>query len=287
MKKLKDVERVMVFIELVKGCDNTVCPSYHTLCGLDETTLRYMSPEQLEEIVESIKENKDALENIGRVDIWAYGCGDTLLHPDLDKMATILSKIPYKKTIAIDSNCWRDNTGWGDFMQPVVLFKEGSFSQDSIYSIARKWNKEFNAPRFGFILKTLTQDYIEKIRNFQCFWNYPFIKVRSFHHVPLGTEIDYTTIAQYSRPPINIGAGLDVQVVPTLDKKGIRCMYRFDGTLRRCLVSTTEKTSLSEFLQGDLQDCEHCWPYMAGEQILIFPDKILKMESARCVSDKG
>ena len=284
---MENIERVMIFVELVKGCNNIACPSFHTLCGLDEPGLRFMSASQLEKIVQEISDNAQQLEQIGRVDIWAYGCGDTLLHPKLDEMAKILAVLPYKKTIAIDSNCWRENTGWGNLMQPVILFKDGSFTTDSMQKSVRKWSQEFNAPRFGFILKELDNEMVDTIRSIQTFWNYPFAKIRSFHYVPLGGNIDYHTINQYKRPPININGGLNIETIPCPDKKAIRCMYRVDGSMRRCLVSTTTKTNLNEFLWGDLSDCSECWPHMAGEQILIFPDKILRMESARCVSDKG
>lgn len=284
--KNSEIERVMIFIELVNGCNNTACPSYKTLCSLSDNPIQFMSKETLSSVVADILENEQALRSIGRVDIWAYGCGDTLLHPELNEMCDLLKLIPFKKTVAIDSNCWRDDIEYGKTLSPVILFKEGSFDIKSLPDIAKKWSKNFSAPRFGFILKTLTQEMVDGIRSIQPWWNYPFAKIRSFHHTPLGENINYKTIDQYIRPEIKVDEGIKIEKIENTDKKAIRVMYRNDGTLRRCLVSTTEKKTLSEFLEGDLSDCARCWPYMAGEQLLIFPDKILCMDKSRCVSDK-
>lgn len=285
---MKNIERVMLFIELVKGCSNTVCPSYNTLCGRkDDQAIKFMSPEILTEIVQEIIENKEKLEQIGRVDIWAYGCGDTLLHPDLDEMAEILKLLPYKKTVAVDSNCWRENTGWGNILSPVVLFKEGAFDPATLPAIAQKWVTEFNNPRFGFILKSLTTNIVSAMRSIEPWWGYPFVKARSFHYVPLGEDITPEQITKYDRPPITISGDLAIEEIPCNDKKAIRMMFRVDGEKRRCLVSSVCKGGLSEFLDGDLADCDQCFPHMGGEQILVYPNKILRMQKARCVSDKG
>ncbi len=278
----EQIDRVMIFIELVKGCTNEKCESFGTLCSIDKTEPQFMSEDTLNVIIDDILHNSHIALN--RVDIWTYGCGDPLLHPQLDKMAKLLKRLPYKKTIAIDSNCWRENTGWGDLLAPVVLFKEDSFKIDELSEITSKWNANFNGPRFGFILKRLAQEVLDAIREIQS--NHGFIKARSFHYVPLGSEINYKTITNYQRPPMVIEAGIEVERMPCPDKKAIRIMYRVDGSLRRCLVSTTEKKSLAEFLEGDLSDCDQCFPYMGGEQLLIFKDKVLLMEKARCVSDK-
>lgn len=284
MNKFKDIERVMIFLELVKGCDNQPCPSYKTLCNLDGTGVSFMNEDTLKEITKQINTQKENLESIGRVDIWAYGCGDTLIHPNFDTMVNLLKDIPFEKTVAVDSNCWKDNNGWGDIMTPVVLFKEGSFDIKELQPITEKWNKHFKDVRFGFILKTLSPELLDEIRKIQC--NYEFVKVRSFHHVPLGMDLNCNDIYRYQRTEIKIDLKIqNVTRIPCEDKKAIRVMYRQDGSLRRCLISTTEKTSLNEFLMGDLSDCAICFPQMAGEQMLIFPDKIIVVEKARCVSD--
>lgn len=285
MKNLLGIDRVMLFLELVKGCTNSKCPSFKTQCSFDgDYGLEFMSQETLQKIINEIMEY-EYIGNSVRVDIWAYGCGDSLLHPNLDVMAKIIQQLPYKKTIAIDSNCWKQNTGWGNILAPVVLFKEGSFEPDQLSQISKKWNYAFNGPQFGFILKTLTVEMLRAIRSFQ--WNRPFVKVRSFHYVPLGTNMDYHIIGQYSRPDIVIDPDIPISRIQCLDKKAIRVMYRYDGSLRRCLISSSPKTSLSEFLDGDLSDCDQCFPHMAGEQLLIFRDKIILIEKARCVSDKS
>jgi hypothetical protein len=283
----KDIERVMIFIEIVRGCNNKACPSYNVLCSTEDKLPEFMSEKTLNLITQEILNNKERLSMVGRVDIWAYGCGDTLLHPALDEISKMLQIIPFKKTVAIDSNCWRENTGWGNTLSPVILFKEGSFDPSTLSDTAQRWTRTFPSPRFGFILKTLTPEIVSAIRNFQSWWNYPFIKIRSFHHVPLGLDIGPEDVSKFCRPDIIVMDGLEIEDIPMQDKKAIRVMYRVDGSLRRCLVSAESKGNLSAFLDGDLSDCAKCWPTMAGEQILVFPGKILRIKKARCVSDKG
>lgn len=278
----KEIDRVMIFIELVDGCRNESCESFGTLCNISKSEPKFMSEDMLNIIIDDILHNSHIALN--RVDIWAYGCGDSLLHPQLDRMAELLKRLPYKKTIAIDSNCWRENTGWGDILAPVVLFKEDSFKIDELLEITTRWNENFNGPRFGFILKRLTPKIVSAIREIQS--NHGFVKARSFHYIPLGTEMDYETVMNYRRPPMLIDPSIKIERLPNPDGKALRVMYRADGSLRRCLVSTTKKKSLSEFLEGDLSDCDQCFPHMGGEQLLIFKDKILCFEKSRCVSDK-
>ena len=288
MNKFPNIERVMIFIELVRGCENKACPSFKTLCNLgDGARLRFMSESVLEQIIDELLLNRKELKAIGRVDIWAYGCGDSLLHPGLDEAAKKLSVLPFEKTIAIDCNCWRDNTGWGDVFNPVVLFKEGSFDINEIGPLTKKWNKHFKNCRFGFILKNLSNKLLSEIRKIEA--NHPFIKARSFHHVPLGMNLNYKDIWRYERQSIGIDPSIkNVSRIDCTDKRAIRIMFRSDGSLRRCLVSTTEKTNFKEFLMdNELLDCSVCFPHMAGEQMLIFPDKIIIQEKARCVSDKA
>jgi hypothetical protein len=285
---MEHVERVMIFIELVKGCSNTACPSYKTLCArTDDQATQFMTKDTLSNIIDDVLSNQEKLESIGRVDIWAYGCGDTLLHPDLDDMAELLSLIPFKKTVAVDSNCWRDNSGWGNVLSPVVLFKEGAFGPATLIETAKKWTQNFSSPRFGFILKTLTPEILTLMRSIEPWWNYPFVKARSFHYVPLGAELSLNQLKEAVRPDIVIDSNINIENIGCTDKKAIRVMYRVDGTTRRCLVSGLTKGGLSNYLTGDLSDCAECFPHMGGEQILVYPQKVLRMQKARCVSDKG
>ena len=71
--------RLIVFVELVRGCDNVKCPSWGKVCDYDGKY--FMSKQTLLSAISQI--NQTANLGFKKIDLWAYGCGDSLDHPAL------------------------------------------------------------------------------------------------------------------------------------------------------------------------------------------------------------
>jgi len=114
--------RLIAFVELVRGCNNIDCPSFGTVC--DYNGQQYMTENTLNEIINDFKQTLKEKNPFEVIDIWAYGCGDSLDHPNLTNILKLL-KTSFDKigkiSMAIDCHRNIPNGDWYQYLDKIKI----------------------------------------------------------------------------------------------------------------------------------------------------------------------
>lgn len=269
--------RLIIFLELVRGCNNKECPSWGSVCKYDGQ--HYMELKTISQIAEQLKEvlKDDPFEV---VDLWTYGCGDSLDHPEIDK---VLKRVRQdlgdscKISMAIDSR--RDilkGTWWTNLSKIKIIHKiPESFDW---LSSAKKWSSLPIPMSHKLITNHITNDmwHIWKTSGF-----IEEMKAVPWHDIALGTDSPVFT----KRSKMRFDPELPVVAEAYPGKPVRRMMISYDGSLRRCLISPTSYQTIKKLAFGKEDVCQTCFPLTGGELVKFHDDYISVTPSANCVSD--
>jgi hypothetical protein len=269
--------RLILFLELVRGCNNVECPSWGSVCQYDGQ--QYMSLETLGRVS---KEVKEAIEDFPfkTVDIWTYGCGDSLDHPEVDKMLNVVRKefdSVGKISMAIDSHRDVLPGKWWKYLDKVKIIHKQAETFDWVTE-ARKWSTLPRQMSHKLITNKITKSMWKSWKEEDFITE---LKAVPWHDIQLATDSPVFT----QRANISFEEGVPFKEGPYPGFPVRRAMINWDGTIRRCLVSPTEYTSIHELITGPDKVCYTCFPLTGGGLAKFYDDCVVSTPSANCVSD--
>jgi hypothetical protein len=312
--------RLIIFMELVRGCQNVDCPSWGVVCKYEEQT--FVTSETLNASCQKIKEVLAHTNPFEVIDIWAYGCGDSLDHPHLCEMLSIMkSQLGDlgKMSMAIDSrrevpghfckgaivdedlsrNRWLIRCHTCDqVFEGVSSNSQGAWVADSMWysyldkiKIIHKKPEEFDwlarAKTWSALPITMSHKLITNRITGDMWdaWKHePFLKELKavpWHDIELGTSAPIFT----KREKILCDTDVPSKEGPYPGRPVRRIMVNWDGSLRRCLVSPTQYSNLHDLILGEDRVCQTCFPLTGGGLAKFYEDHVLLTPSASCVSD--
>lgn len=272
--------RLIVFLELVDGCKNKKCPSWGSVCT--PRSQNFMSEETLNRVISEMKQVFDAKHPFEVIDLWTYGNGDSLDHPELEKMLWIIKKElgHYAKiSMAIDSSRKNIACHWWRFMDKVKIIHKQPAS-DWI-GRAYYWRGEIDKHipmSHKLITNHISKEMWDTWKRDSCLKE---LKAVPWHNIKLGTDNPIFT----QRESFTFEPGVPVERGPYPGRPVRRSLIKWDGGLRRCLVSPTQKTTIKDLFLTKDDVCPTCWPLTGSELVKFYEDKIVVTSSANCVSD--
>lgn len=312
-------KRLIVFLELVRGCNNSECPSWNVVCK--QSDQQYMTSNMLSKISMNIKKTLSTNNPFEIVDFWAYGNGDTLDHPNLVEMLKLLKtelgdygrismaidsrrKMPghYCKGKIVDHN---SPSRWllkcdtcGALFEGVTSASRGSWVEDNewwkyldkikiIHKLPETFDWVSRAKEWSNIPIKMSHKLITNhLSNdmWKAWKTESFItelKAVPWHNIELGT--DNPIFTQRESFTYDKDVPVNYGEYPGLPVR--RSLIGYDGSLRRCLVSPTKYKKIKDlFLDGD-DVCPKCWPLTGSELAKFYDDRLTITPSANCVSD--
>lgn len=293
MKSKKAVETLLergvgtaiIFIELVRGCDNFLCPSWGKVCSAS-SKMHYMSEETLGKILPQILDCQEVLYQYDKVDIWPYGCGDPTKHPEFKKMlAKIRTTLPeeWAMSLSVDSHSRISCGDFAEYTRMKIMHKLPDKNGEWLER-ADWWNQEYgNQVQHGFITNTVSYKLWQDILS--C-GGMGTKKGRTFLTIPFGGTRSPDELPSYKR--VNFRISNKIPVVRHLYTGALakRTMFAWDGSLRQCLVAGTGKRTFRELLEEPVNRCARCFENTGGELINFLDDHVEVEEFACCVSDR-
>lgn len=270
--------RLIIFLELVNGCMNSSCPSWNVVCK--QTKQSYMSKETL---IQSCKQIKDVLKNndlFKIVDLWTYGNGDSLDHPEFYEMIKIIRDEigEYGKiSTAIDSRREILPGNWYKLFDKIKIIHKLPHTFDWI-SRAKLWSEVPVSMSHKLITNRITKE-MWNIWKSGCYITE--LKAVPWHNIVLGT--DSPVFLQREKFTWEDDIPIEYGPYPGIPVR--RSLVTWNGKLRRCLVSPTKYQNIKDlFLECD-DICQECFPLTGSELCKFYSDKIVITPSANCVSD--
>jgi len=272
--------RLIVFLEVVNGCNNKECPSWGTVCPPREQ--KFMTPKVIWDLKAKMSKVFKKSNPFEIIDIWAYGNGDTLDHPNLTEMLQLIKSelgVFGKISTAIDSR--RD----------IPKIHKWYISLDKI-KIIHKLPETFNWIERAKYWATIPVKMSHKLitnkltsQMWQIWGNgngfITELKAVPFHNIVLGTDNPQFT----QRDRFTWEKGLPAEYGPYPGRPVRRVLITWDGKYRRCLVSPTKHKTLEDLFLGGDEICYECFPLTGSELAKFYPDKVVITPSANCVSD--
>lgn len=270
--------RLIVFLELVRGCNNSDCPSWGDVCKYDG--LRFMTKETLQKSIEEIRSTLEGEHPFQRVDLWAYGCGDSLEHPDMVVMLDMIKGGLGKYgvlSMAIDSRREVPSGDWYTHLDKIKIIHKQPEAFDWKYA-ASKWSMLPIPMSHKLITNHITEEMWWWWKNCGIAKE---LKAVPWHNVKLGT--DNPEFIQRAKFTFDESVPVVAEAYPGLPVR--RVMISWDGSLRRCLVSPTKHESIKSLILGKDDICETCFPLTGAELAKFCEDHVVVTPSASCVSD--
>jgi len=275
MRDSRSVGRLIVFIELVHGCENKDCPSFKKgLCKYDGLSI--MSMDTLRNVILEIHKAKEELKTFKEVVIWPYGCGDSMQHPQFELCIQALYEAfpQYPISVSVDSHAFKYIPGsWNDVCKVKVMHKLPK--GDTWLPDALKWNGSYKNISHGFILDEITVKFLESLKKLPLS---QLKKGRSFHIVDFGAD----NPDRCQKTPIMIDP--DVRLTTKIYDGYLakRTMFSYDGSVRRCLVAGTGYKTFEALVKDDLDFCCRCFAKSAGDLIIFNEDGSIILEEFGC-----
>lgn len=277
----RGVGTAIIFIELVHGCNQSKCPSWGTVCKYTDG-MHFMSDHTLERVLDEIESCKDILNQFQKVDLWPYGNGDPVQHPQLSRMLkTIHERLPYQISLSVDSNSF---IPCGEFIKHTRMKIMHKFPQNGWLQTAERWNREYGGQvQHGVITNNISYNLWQEIMQSG---GQGIKKGRTFLTIPFGGNQLPNELPTYRRVSFEIDKRIPVERNLYSGSLAKRTMFKWDGSLRRCLVAGTTARTFRELLSGDVSLCAKCFADTGGELANFHKDKIIVEEFACCVSDR-
>ena len=280
MEETEGKKRIILFLELVRGCRNKQCPSWGVVCP--EVEQEVMTDETLAKVLPEIQR---ALRSsvFDRVDIWPYGCGDSLDHP---RLADMLYEIRHalaslgRISMAIDSRRELKHGEWHTHLDKVKIIHKNQEEFDW-FGRAKAWSQIL--PEIEMSHKFVTNEISKATWN-KWLDNQEFLqelKAVSFHNVVIGSDNPILNL----RDTIKIASEVPVIVGPYPGMPVCRTMIRWDGSPRRCLIAPTSHKTIYDLITGEDDICKTCFPLTGTGLARFQSDQIYITPSATCVSD--
>lgn len=280
MKNCIEPTRLIIFLELVKGCKNTECPSFGTVCK--QTEQRYMSMDTLLDIAKEVKSALKRKEpKFEVVDLWTYGNGDTFDHPSFQKMLeTTRTLFPdFKLSMAIDSRRDCPKSDWWGYLDKVKMIHKLPETFDWL-DRALYWATRVPINMsHKLITNHLSADMWKTWIN-NASWLRE-LKAVPWHNIELGIENPVFT----KREKFTVDTLVPFEYGPYPGRPVRRALIQHNGEPRRCLVSPTKHETITELLLGGDDICPECWPLTGSELAKFYEDKLVITPSSNCVSD--
>jgi hypothetical protein len=271
--------RLIMFLELVRGCNNTECPSYGTVCKYGEQ--KYITENTINDIGKEFRTCLNKENPFEVIDIWAYGCGDSLDHPDLETMLkTVRNNFGDvgKISMAIDSRrTVPKQNNWVKYMDKIKIIHKIPESFDWI-DRAKMWSQLPIQMSHKLITNHISTSLWNQYKN------NPFItelKIVPWHDIELGTNNPTFT----QRKSFTYDDSVPVILGEYTGRPVRRIMTCYDGSLRRCLVSPTNHQSLNDLILGADNVCRECFPLTGGQLAKFYDDHVKITNAVNCVSD--
>jgi hypothetical protein len=272
-------QRLILFLELVRGCNNKECPSWGTVCKYGPE--RFMEEDVLHYFANEFHGVIEKYNPFQVIDIWCYGCGDSLDHPNLSKMLSLAREYfgKYGKlSMAIDSRRDIPPGRWYTPMDTLKLIHKMPESYDWL-SRAKYWDSlEINKSHkvlTNHISKHLWDTWLNNKA-----WMKEF-KAVGWHDIELGSDNPILT----QRQPITCDEGLPAIRENYYGRRVRRVMFNWDGSLTRCLVHPTKHKTVHDLILGGDDICNTCFPLTGGELVKFYDDHFTITPSVNCVSD--
>lgn len=277
-------QRLILFIELVRGCNNTTCPSHGVICKFSRS-----QPMNLNVLSRAVGETGKVLageHSFGKVDIWPYGVGDTLDHPRLDEALGIVHAGLGRYgevSMAIDSlRQIPSNTHWLHNMDKIKISHKAPETYDW-EARAREWARLPIEMSHKLITNRITREIWEAWLRLSAEGVITELKAVPWHSIPLGEDDPPLTL----RSKMQFDDGLPVVRIEYQGLPLHRAMICHDGSLRRCLVKPTEHTTIQHLLLGSDEFCKICFPITGGEMLKFYNERITVSGSSTCVSNRS
>jgi hypothetical protein len=270
--------RLIVFMELVRGCNNVDCPSWGVVCKYG--TQKSMTMDTLKKVNSGIAEALDQPHPFEVVDLWTYGCGDSLDHPELPEMLkAVREDLGHlgKISMAIDSRRDMVEGNWWKYLDKVKIIHKLPDTFDWV-SRAKYWSKLPIKMSHKLITNKLTNEMWDIWKNSGFITE---LKAVPWHDIELGTERPTLT----KRNNIVCETGFPSAPGPYPGRPVRRAMINWDGSLRRCLVNGTQHISIKDLFLGDDEVCKECFPLTGGGLAKFYENQVTLTPSATCVSD--
>lgn len=272
--------RLIVFVELVRGCDNTKCPSYGHVCDYDGKY--FMSEETLLNAIAQINQTMSL--GFKKIDLWAYGCGDSLDHPDLGWMLRLIQKNlddRIKVSMSIDSQRSFKDGLWWSFLDHIKIVHKNPPDNWDVRAYEIMSHSGYDIPiEHKLITRKVTRGIVHSAWRVLRFDNVPKVTASTLHDVPLGKE----RVDQIKRVPFKIDPSVMYSKAPYSGLMAKRAMFAYDGSLRTCLIETSTHGSLMSHLLAD-DACADCFKKMGSQLIQFGNESVHLMDLCNCVSD--
>jgi hypothetical protein len=273
-----------MFLELTRGCDNRACPSWGTVCDYPE--VHFMKSEVLDRATTELHEVLDGEHPFEVVDVWAYGCGDSLDHPALgDMLHRIHDRLGDKGKLSLATDSRRSIPG-GDWWRALDKIKVIHKQPDDYdwADAARRWSEALPGLPMShkLIVSKITCKHWDTWRS-QVVAGGPITELKAvpWHDIPLGTDSPRFK----PRVQITVEEGVPWRAEPYPGRPVRRVMIAWDGSLRRCLVCPTRHETVRDLVLGEDTICNTCFPLTGGNLVKFHDDYVSVTPSASCVSD--
>jgi len=279
MNKHIEPTRLIMFLELVKGCKNAECPSFGTVCK--QTEQRYMSLSTLLDIAKEVKSAlKEKEPKFEVVDLWTYGNGDTFDHPAFQEMLQVVRLLfpDFKLSMAIDSRRDCPEGDWWQYLDKVKMIHKLPETFDWLER-ARYWAHRVPIDMSHKLITNHLSSSMWKTWK-KVVW-VKELKAVPWHNIELGTDKPVFT----QRETFTCDSDIPVENGPYPGRPVRRALIRHNGKPRRCLVSPTSHKTITKLLLGGDDVCPECWPLTGSELAKFYEDKIVITPSSNCVSD--
>lgn len=278
----KKTTRLIIFLELVEGCNNTLCPSWERVCSeTNKGGQKFMSEGMLQKIINEINSTLSKKHDFEVVDLWLYGNGDTLDHPKLEEMFSYIKEKlqhPVKISMAIDSRRNILHGGWYKYFDKIKMIHKLPKTFNWVER-AKLWAEALPIKMsHKLITNNLTVDMWEAWKGEDFIKE---LKAVPFHNIILGTKNPIFT----QREKFTVGESVPFEYGNYPGRVVRRSLIKWNGKLRRCLVSPTKYETIEELFLNPDDICPTCWPLTGSELAKFYEDKIIITPSANCVSD--
>ena len=244
-------ENLVAMVELVRGCENTGCPSYGRNC--QEDAIEFMSLDTLNGLAKILL---GVTEHFEDVQIYPYGRGDTLLHPNLTAMLIRCREWFPDASISLSIDSMREIPEDDLWLVPLngisISHKLPEIPGSNWISRAYNWSNAYSLTevKHRLIVKHITKALIEEIASIEK--DFTSITIAPFHEVPFGDpEPEYL-----QREQLFIEYGVQYSSVEK-NVKFERVMFDVNGDLRTCILAPAYSQNIVEHLTGD-KPCNIC-----------------------------